>query len=106
VFSLSLFWWAETPRVAWQPGVWVAILVTGLLATALAFTVQAWAQQYTTATRTALIFTLEPLFAWLTSYLLGGESLTRRGVAGAVLILGGVLLVEMKPSDVQQHPSE
>ena len=49
-----------------------AMLITGLLATALAFTVQSWAQQYTSATRTALIFTLEPVFAWGTSFVAGG----------------------------------
>ena len=57
VLALSMFWWAETPALSWRPAVWVAIVVTGVLATALAFSIQAWAQQYTTATRTALIFT-------------------------------------------------
>ncbi len=89
--------WAETPHVEWRPAVVSAILVTGLFATALAFTIQAWAQQYTTPTRTALIYTLEPVVAWATSYLLAGEGLTRRAAAGAALILGGVLLVELKP---------
>ncbi|MFB3828864.1 MAG: DMT family transporter [Bryobacteraceae bacterium] len=103
--ALGLFWWAEVPRIAWTPGVMTAVAITGLAATALAFTVQAWAQQYTTPTRTALIFTLEPVFAWATSYLLAGETLSGRGAAGALLILGGVLLVEMKPPGARLHPS-
>jgi drug/metabolite transporter (DMT)-like permease len=82
-----------------------AVLVTGLLATALAFTIQAWAQRYTTSTRTALIYTLEPVFAWLTSYCLVGEGLSKRAAAGAALILGGVVLVEMKPLGSRLHPS-
>ena len=106
VLALATFWWVETPVIRMRPSVWVAVLVTGLLATALAFTIQAWAQQYTTSTRTALIFTLEPLFAWATSYTLRGETLSGRGVAGAVLILGGVVLVEMKPPHPQPHPSQ
>lgn len=101
----SLFWWGETPRVAWRPEVVLAVLATGLLATALAFTVQAWAQQYTTSTRTALIYMLEPVFAWLTSYLLVGEGLSMRAAAGAALILGGVLVVETKPLQPRLHPS-
>jgi drug/metabolite transporter (DMT)-like permease len=104
VLSLILFPWAETPHLEWQPAVWWAILITGLLATALAFTVQAWAQKFTTSTRTALIFTLEPVVAWLTSYLLAGEGLSRPAAAGAALILGGVLLVELKPVNPGQHP--
>ena len=90
----------------WRPVVVWAILITGLFATALAFTIQAWAQQYTTSTRTALIYMLEPVFAWITSYLLAGEGLSGRAAVGAALILGGVLLVEMKPLNPRQHPSE
>lgn len=104
VLALSLFWWAEPPHVAWRPAVVVAILVTGLLATALTFTVQAWAQRYTTSTRTALIYTLEPVFAWLISYWLIGVGLAWRAAAGAALILGGVVLVEMKPLQTRNHP--
>lgn len=102
----ALFWWAEPARITWGPGLVAAILVTGLLCTAWAFTVQAWAQQYTSSARTALIFTLEPVFAWLTSYLFVGEGLSARAAAGAALILGGVLLVETKPLNPRLHPSE
>jgi drug/metabolite transporter (DMT)-like permease len=104
VLAITLFPWAETPRLEWQPAVLWAILITGLLATALAFTVQAWAQKFTTSTRTAVIYMLEPVVAWLTSYLLAGEGLSRPGAAGAALILGGVLLVELKPVNRWQHP--
>jgi drug/metabolite transporter (DMT)-like permease len=105
VWSWALLWWMEKPRVEWRPSVVCAILVTGLLATALAFTIQAWAQRYTTSTRTALIYMLEPVTAWLTSYFLTGEGLSGRAAAGAGLILGGVVLVEVKPWTSRQHPS-
>jgi len=95
----------ETPHIQWTPGVWAAIVITGIFATALAFTFQAWAQRYTTSTRTALIFMLEPVFAWITSYLLTGETLSPRAAAGAALILMGVLAVELKPRPGPRHPS-
>jgi drug/metabolite transporter (DMT)-like permease len=98
VLAVSLFWWAETPQVIWRPAVIWAIVITGLLATAVAFSVQAWAQRHTTSTRTALIYMLEPVFAWLISYWFAGEGLGGRGAAGAALILGGVALVEVKPA--------
>jgi drug/metabolite transporter (DMT)-like permease len=98
-----MFWWAETPRFHWHPVVLWAILITGLFCTALAFTIQAWAQRYTTATRTALIYALEPVVAWTTSFLVVGEGLSGRAAAGAGLILGGVLLVEMKPLQAREH---
>jgi drug/metabolite transporter (DMT)-like permease len=104
LLSLGLCGWTETPHMEWRAAVLSGILVTGLFATALAFTVQAWAQKYTTHTRTALIYMLEPVVAWATSYLLAGEGLSRRAAAGAALILGGVLLVELKPLSQRQHP--
>ncbi|MCU1238569.1 MAG: protein of unknown function transrane [Candidatus Solibacter sp.] len=103
VSSLALFWWAETPRFHFHPVVFWAILITGLFCTALAFTIQAWAQRFTTSTRTALIYALEPVVAWTTSFIVAGEGLSGRAAAGAVLILGGVLLVEMKPLEPRKH---
>jgi drug/metabolite transporter (DMT)-like permease len=91
------FWWAEAHFIRWTPAVVSALVITGLLATALAFSVQAWAQRYTTPTHTALIFALEPVFAWLASFLLAGEGLSARAAAGAALILAGILIVELKP---------
>jgi drug/metabolite transporter (DMT)-like permease len=98
-------WWAEPVSMQWTPAVWIALAVTSLLATALAFSVQTWAQRYSSPTRTALIFSLEPVFAWVTSYLVAGELLSRRGTAGAALILAGILLVELKPFRPGPHPS-
>ncbi len=89
--ALASFWWIEEPFLKWTPGLLAALAVTGLLATALAFTVQTWAQQFTSPTHTALILTLEPVFAWLTSYVVLGETLGVRGAWGAVLILAGIV---------------
>jgi len=97
----ATFWWIEPVRLAWTPNVWLALGVTSLLATALAFFVQTWAQRFSSPTRTVLIFSLEPVFAWLTSYLITGEVLSGRGVVGAVLILIGILVVELKP--IRRH---
>jgi drug/metabolite transporter (DMT)-like permease len=86
----------ERVYVAWTPRALAAIIVTGILGTAAAFTIQAWAQQFTPPSHTALIFALEPVFAWMTSYLLLDERLGPRAAVGAVLILAGVLLSELK----------
>jgi len=105
VSALSVVWGVEPTRIQWQPVVFWAILITGLLCTAMAFTVQTWAQRYTSATRTALIYALEPVFAWATSWVVLGESMSARAAAGAMMILAGVLLVEMKPFPARSHPS-
>ena len=91
--------------VRWTPQVLTAIVVGGLFCTALAFTVQSWAQQFTTATRAALLMSLELVFAWIASYLFEGEVLSMRSATGAIMILAGILLVELKPSIIVGHPS-
>jgi drug/metabolite transporter (DMT)-like permease len=84
----------------------VALLVTAVLATAAAFTIQSWAQKYLPATHTALILALEPVFAWLTSFLFYGERLGRRGASGALLILAGIALTELLPMPIQPSSHE
>ncbi|MGZ4788844.1 MAG: DMT family transporter, partial [Terriglobales bacterium] len=91
----------ETPRLLFTGQAVFAILFTGLICTAAAFSIQAWAQQFTPPTHTALIFVLEPVFAALTSYVLLGERLGVRGTFGAMLILGGILVSELKGSSVE-----
>jgi drug/metabolite transporter (DMT)-like permease len=83
--------------VQWTPRLAVALIITAVLATALAFAVQSWAQQFTPPTHTALIFALEPVFALITSYVLLGERLGGRALVGCASILGSVLLSELMP---------
>lgn len=97
VFSLAGFSWIEVPRVAWTPRLLIALIVTGALATALSFSLYTKAQRHTTAARAALIFTLEPVFAGVVAWGYGHEAWTLRSLGGAVLILAGILLVELKP---------
>jgi drug/metabolite transporter (DMT)-like permease len=74
--------------------VWGALIVTGVFASAFAFLVQAWAQRRLSATRTALVFALEPAFAGLAGYLLAGDRLGALGWAGCGLILAGIVVSE------------
>ena len=53
-------------------------------------------QRYTSPTHTAIIFTMEPVFAALAAFYLGGEILTARQLAGCGLILAGMLMAELK----------
>ena len=86
----------EIPRLEWSANLIAAILITGLGATALCFSLQVWAQQYATPTHTAILISLEPVFAALTSVLVAGEHLSRRVLAGAALVLVGIILAELK----------
>lgn len=72
-----------------------AAVFTGLVATALAYAIQNKAQVFTTPTHTALIFTMEPLFAALFAVVWAGELLTERVIVGGVLILAGMVVAEV-----------
>jgi drug/metabolite transporter (DMT)-like permease len=72
------------------------VIVTAIFTTAFAYPLLVWAQRHTTETNTALILTTEPVFAAMTSYIVLHERLGGRTLAGAVLILGGILIGELK----------
>jgi drug/metabolite transporter (DMT)-like permease len=101
--SMPLF---EHPYVHWSARVVIALAVAAVLATAVAFTVQSWAQQILPATHTAVLLTMEPVFAWITSLLVLGEGLGLRSGAGAALILAGICLTELPPSRIQSTAHE
>jgi drug/metabolite transporter (DMT)-like permease len=87
----------EHPQIHITARLCIALAVAAVLATAAAFSIQSWAQSILPATHTALLMTLEPVFAWITSFLLMGERLGLRPASGAVLILAGIALTELVP---------
>ncbi len=76
--------------------VWKAIGITGVLATAVAFFVQTWAQSLVSATRAAVVMTMEPVFAGLFAVVIGGNQLTLRTLGGAACILAAMLIITLK----------
>ena len=74
--------------------VWGALLVTGVFASALAFLVQTWAQRRTSATRTALAFTMEPVWTAFFGYTLAGDRLGLLGWGGCAVIMAGIVQAE------------
>jgi drug/metabolite transporter (DMT)-like permease len=79
--------------------VWGALVVTGVFASALAFLIQTWAQRRTSATRTALAFAMEPVFAAVFGITLAGDRLGALGWSGCAAIMGGILLAEPAAAD-------
>jgi drug/metabolite transporter (DMT)-like permease len=77
--------------------VWSALIVTSLVASALGFFVQSFAQKHAPPARTALILATEPAFAGLFGWLLNDERLTAAGWLGAALIMAAIVAVEIVP---------
>lgn len=92
VFALML---EKMPAQITTP-VWVAFLITAIPATSLAFLIQNTVQRYTSPTHTAIIFTMEPVFSAITAHVLGREFLIGFQIIGCILILGGMLIAELK----------
>jgi drug/metabolite transporter (DMT)-like permease len=74
---------------------WGAVATMAILATLGALLAQNWAQLRTPPTRAAVIFTLEPVFAALCSYLFTGERFGRAALAGSALILAAMIAAEV-----------
>ena len=89
---------SEAP-LAWpsEREVLVALVITAVLASAVAFFIQTYAQQHAPPARTAVIMTMEPVFAGAFGYLLAGDRLGAAGWLGAVLIVAGMLAAELWP---------
>ena len=78
-------------------GVWGALALTALAATAVAFVVQTWAQAHLAPTKAAVVMSMEPVFSGLFAVGIAHEALGPRTFVGAVLVLGAMLLTEIGP---------
>jgi len=77
-------------------GLIFAVIITAVFTTAIAYPLLVWGQSHTSAANTALILAGEPVFAAVTSYIVLHERLGARALVGAGLILGGILVAELK----------
>ncbi|WP_236656981.1 DMT family transporter [Acidisarcina polymorpha] len=93
----------EHPRIYLTLRLLVALLVSAVLSTAAAFTIQSWAQQHLAASHTALILAGEPVFAWITSLLFLHEGLGQSQALGALLILAGIGLTELFTAQIETN---
>ena len=96
MWQLLLAFILEEPALPKSKEVWVSVLFLAVFCTGVSFIVQAIAQQYTTATHVGIIFTLEPVFAGLVAFFLAHEILLPRAYFGAVLLILGCFIMEIR----------
>lgn len=77
-------------------GVWGVVIFTAVFATAIAFIVQTWSQAHMSATKVAVILTMEVVFAAIFAILFGGERLTLQSAIGGVLVVTSMYLIVLK----------
>ncbi|MCM3588749.1 DMT family transporter [Mesobacillus maritimus] len=90
---------AFNPTILFRSDVIMALIITALFATAFAYLIQTNFQKHTTATRVALIFAMEPVFAAITGFLWAGDRLSYSALTGCLLIFVGMILAEL-PSKI------
>lgn len=84
----------EAPSLPTDASVWFALILTGVLASAVAFAVQTYAQRHISPSKTALVLVTEPAFGGVFGWL-AGDYFGIGGLAGSALILGGMALAEL-----------
>ena len=77
-------------------GVWAVVIFTAVFATAIAFIIQTWSQAHMSATKVAVILTMEVVFAALFAILFGGESLTLQSIIGGLLVITAMYLIVIR----------
>ena len=93
IFSAGGTWSLSMPSTS----VWIAIVITGVFASALAFYIQTWAQKHIDASRTALIIAMEPAWAVAAAVVLAGQRFGLLQAAGAALVLAAIVGHELAP---------
>ena len=98
--TLSLIVALFTERITWE-GIWAAripILYTGILSSAVGYSLQIVGQKHVNPTLASLIMCMEAVFAVLTGALILHESLTPRETIGSVLMFAAVVLAQISPT--------
>ena len=79
-------------------GVWAVVVFTAVFATAIAFIVQTWSQAHMSATKVAVILTMEVVFAAFFAIIFAGERLTLQAALGGILVVAAMYLIVLKES--------
>ena len=77
---------------------WLVVFYTAIFSTALAFVVQTWSQAHMSATKVAVILTMEVVFAAIFALAFGGESLTLKALFGGLMVLTAMFMIVLKES--------
>ena len=93
IFSAGGTWSLSMPST----DVWIAIVITGVFASALAFFIQTWAQSHLDASRTALIIAMEPAWAVAAAVTLAGQRFGWLQAVGAAVVLTAIVGHELAP---------
>ncbi len=99
IFSAGGSWSVRMP----SQQVWIAIVITGVFASALGFYIQTWSQGFISPNRTALILATEPAWALAAAVVLAGQRLGLLQAVGAALVLAAIVNHELASLKFEVH---
>lgn len=106
IFSMVISLFTENMKLPDTALSWFSVLMLSVFCTAIGYIVQSAAQQYTSATHTGLILSLEPVFSAVLAYMFLGEMLAPRGYAGAAILMLSVLIAELDFKNIFRRNKE
>jgi drug/metabolite transporter (DMT)-like permease len=113
VVALCALLWLLVRELPAHPFVWHEFVAAGrasffnlaylsLVATAAIISLQTWGQRHASANEAAVIYAFEPGCAAIAAYFWLGESMGMRGIAGAVLLIAGMIVSQWTPENKPQ----
>ena len=81
---------------------WWAVVFTGVLSVGLAYTLQVMGQRHAPPTDAAVILSAETVFAAFSGWLVLGETLSARQWVGCGLMLGGMILAQVRSTVLKE----
>jgi drug/metabolite transporter (DMT)-like permease len=101
ILSLILAFILETPQTESIGAAMMPILYAGVISVGIGFTLQVLGQKHARADHSALILSLEAVFAAIGGWLILDESMDSKGLIGCALMLTGVIISQLKVKSVK-----
>jgi drug/metabolite transporter (DMT)-like permease len=101
IWSVTVPWWSWPVAILADPGVLLAVLGVGLVGTLLPFALAVGAVRVISAATAGIAATSEPVFAVAFAWLLLGQHLNPAQLAGAALVVAGVVLAQLAAARAQ-----
>jgi drug/metabolite transporter (DMT)-like permease len=98
-FIAAILFEKNAINLSYDISVWWAVIINGVFATALAFYLQNRFQKYSSPTKIAIIFSAEPVFGAIFSYLILGETIGFFGFIGGITIFSGMCIAQIEQPD-------
>lgn len=78
---------------------WLSLTFTGVVATAVVYTIQSFAQTEVSPSNIGIIYSHEPVFAAILSYIMLGERIGLKGMIGGIFIVFSAIIYNILPSN-------